>query len=148
MRSQCTSCACSALPEEMQRHKCLKGSLSLFIRPEKFSTKTNLKLYNCFRSYQQRRSVPLSPYPLQYGFSSEVLILAILMGVRWILRVFLICISLITKDFKHFFRCFSAIWDSSVVNSQFSSISHFWIGLFGFLVIKKWVLEFFIYFGY
>jgi len=47
----------------------------------------------------------------------------------------LICISLITKDFEHFFRCFSAIWDSSVVNSVFSSISYFLIGLFGFLVV-------------
>ena len=50
--------------------------------------------------------------------------------------VALICISLITKDFEHFFRCFSAICDSSVVNSWFSSIPHFLIGLFGFLVVS------------
>jgi hypothetical protein len=50
--------------------------------------------------------------------SPEVLILAILIGVRWNLRVILICISLITKDFEHFFRCFSAIRDSSIVNSH------------------------------
>ena len=68
--------------------------------------------------------------------SPEVLILAILTGERWNLRVVLICISLITKDFEHFFRCFSGIRDSSVVNSRFSSISHFLIGLFGFLVIN------------
>jgi hypothetical protein len=36
----------------------------------------------------------------------------------------MIYISLTTKDFEHFFRCFSAIQDSSVVNSQFRSISH------------------------
>jgi hypothetical protein len=65
----------------------------------------------------------------------EVLILAILIGVRWNLRVLLICISLITKDFEHFLRCFSAILDSSVEKSQFSSIPNFFIRLFRFLVI-------------
>jgi hypothetical protein len=68
---------------------------------------------------------------------SEFFILAILIGVRWNLRVVLICISLITKDFEHFFKCFSAIRDSSVVNSLFSSIPHFLIGLFGFLEIAS-----------
>jgi hypothetical protein len=62
--------------------------------------------------------------------SPEVLILAILT------EVILICLSLITKDFEHFFRCFSVIQDSSVVNAQFSSIPHFLIGLFVFLVIN------------
>jgi hypothetical protein len=65
-----------------------------------------------------------------------VLILAILIGVRWNLRVILICISVITEDFEHFFRCFSVIQDSSVVNSWFSSICHFLIELFGFLVVS------------
>jgi hypothetical protein len=65
-----------------------------------------------------------------------IYIFVILIGLRWNLRVTLICISPITKDFEHFFRCFLAIGDSSVVNSQFSSITHFLIGLFGFLVIN------------
>jgi hypothetical protein len=47
-----------------------------------------------------------------------------------------ICISMITKNFQHFFRCCSTIQDSLVVNSQFTSISHFLIGLFGFFVIN------------
>jgi hypothetical protein len=50
------------------------------------------------QSHQQWESVPLSPHPLQHVLASEVLILAILIGVRWNLRVILICISLITKD--------------------------------------------------
>jgi hypothetical protein len=65
--------------------------------------------YSSLQSHQQRSSVPLSPHPLQYVLSPEVLLLAILTGIRWNLRVGLICISLVTKDFEHFFKCFSAI---------------------------------------
>jgi hypothetical protein len=58
------------------------------------------------QSHQQWRSVPLSPHPRQHLLSPEFLILAFLISVRWNLRVVSICISLITKDFEHFFRCF------------------------------------------
>jgi hypothetical protein len=57
------------------------------------------------QSHRQRRSVPNSFHPLQHVLSPEILILAILIGVRWNLRVILIYISLITKYFEHFFRC-------------------------------------------
>ena len=56
------------------------------------------------QSHQQWRSVSLSPYPYQHLLSPEVLILAILTGVRWNLRVVLICISLMIKDVEHFFQ--------------------------------------------
>jgi hypothetical protein len=42
--------------------------------------------------------------------------------VRWTIRVCLICTSLMTKDVEYFFRSFSAIQDSSVGNSLFSSV--------------------------
>jgi hypothetical protein len=85
------------------------------------------------QSHQQWRSVPLSPHPHQHLLSPEILILAILTGVRWNLSVLLICISLMMKDVEHFFKCFSAIQYSSVENSLFSSISLLKIGLFGSL---------------
>jgi hypothetical protein len=50
-----------------------------------------------------------APHPRQHVLSLEFLILPILRGVRWNLRVVLICIHLMTKGFEHFFECFSAI---------------------------------------
>jgi hypothetical protein len=55
-----------------------------------------------FQSYQQWRSVPLCPHPCQYLLSPEFLILAILTGVMWNLKVVLICISQMTKDVENF----------------------------------------------
>jgi hypothetical protein len=97
------------------------------------------------KSHQQWRSVPLFPHSRQHLQSPEFLILAILTGVRWNLRLVLICISLMIKDAEHFFRCFSAIWYSSGENSLFSSVPHFLIGLFDFLestfLISLYILD-------
>ena len=75
--------------------------------------------------HQQWRSVPLSPQPRQHLLSSVFWILANSTGVRWNLRVVLICISLMAKDIEHFLRCFSAIGYSSIENVLFSSVPHF-----------------------
>jgi hypothetical protein len=83
--------------------------------------------------FQQWRSVPLSPHPRQHLLSTEFFTLAILTGVKWNLRVVLICFSLMIKDAEHFFRCFSDIEYSSGENSLFSSEPHFLMGLFDFL---------------
>jgi hypothetical protein len=83
--------------------------------------------------HQKRRSVPLSLHPHQHLLSPEFLTLVILAGVRWNLRVVLICISLMIKDAEIFFRCFSAIRYSSGENSLVSSERHFLMGLFDFL---------------
>ena len=61
------------------------------------------------QSHQQWRSVTLSADPCQHLQSHEFLDLAILTGVRWNLKVVLICISLMTQDIDYIFRCFSAI---------------------------------------
>jgi hypothetical protein len=85
------------------------------------------------QSHQLWRSVPLSPHPRQHLLPPDFLILAILTGVKWNLSVVLICISLMVKDFEHFYRCFSSIRYSSGENSLFSSEPHFLMGLFDIL---------------
>lgn len=47
--------------------------------------------------------------PGQHELSLVPLILAILSGVRWNLKVVFICTSLMTKDVEHLFKCFTMI---------------------------------------
>jgi hypothetical protein len=73
-----------------------------------------------FQSLQQWWSVPLSPHPHQPILLLKCLILSILTGLRWNLKVVLIFISMITKKDEHFFKFMLDIWDSSIVNSLFA----------------------------
>jgi hypothetical protein len=76
-------------------------------------------------SYEQWRSVPHSPHPHHHLLSPVFFILAILTGVRWNLRVVLICITLLIINVEHLIMFLSAIQYSLVENYLFSSVTNF-----------------------